>query len=150
MPDQPAAHLNLWKQRLGRVPESVWDQAGLETLVLADNDLTEISGQIGRLRRLRMLDLGHNQLTAVPDSLGDLDGLSDFLYLHDNRLASLPASLQGLTEAALSQYQRERFRNISRLRMRHGESDRAQGQRQRIHLSSRFGRAAVPVCESCT
>ncbi len=88
----------MWKKRLGRVPESVWDRAGLETLVLADNDLTEISGQIGRLRRLRMLDLGHNQLTAVPDSLGDLDGLSDFLYLHDNRFASLPASLQGLTK----------------------------------------------------
>ena len=98
MPDPSTSHLNLWKQRLGGVPESVWDQAGLETLVLADNDLTEISGQIGRLRRLHMLDLGHNLLTAVPDSLGDLDGLSDFLYLHDNRLASLPASLQGLSK----------------------------------------------------
>ena len=51
-------HLNLWKQRLGRVPESVWEQT-------ADNDLSEVSGQIGLLKRLRMLDLGHNQSTCL-------------------------------------------------------------------------------------
>lgn|SRR5690348_9778683 len=83
-------HLNLWKQRLGRVPESVWEQIDLETLVLADNDLTEVSARIGHLKCLRMLDLGHNDLQALPESLGNLDGLSDFLYLHDNRLISLP------------------------------------------------------------
>jgi hypothetical protein len=27
------AHLNLSKQRLGRIPESVWDHADLETLL---------------------------------------------------------------------------------------------------------------------
>ena len=91
-------HLNLWKNRLGHVPELVWENTDLETLVLADNELREVSGQIGRLRRLRMLDLGHNLLTMVPDSLGDLKGLSDFLYLHDNRLTSLPPALHGLTK----------------------------------------------------
>ena len=40
-----------------------------------------------------MLDLGHNQLTNVPDALGHLEALTDFLYLHDNQLRSLPASL---------------------------------------------------------
>jgi hypothetical protein len=92
MPD-----LNLWKN-LGHVPESVWGQTDLETLVLADNDLSEVSEQIGCLRKLRMLDLGHNQLTRVPDALGDLEGLTDFLYLHDNRLTSLPSSLARLTK----------------------------------------------------
>ncbi len=62
----------------------------LETLVLADNDLTEVSAGIGRLRKLRMLDLGHNLLTSVPDT--------DFLYLHDNRLTTLPASLARLVK----------------------------------------------------
>jgi Leucine-rich repeat (LRR) protein len=100
-----AAHLNVWKQRLGQVPDWVWERTGLETLVLADNDLTEISSRIGRLKTLRMLDLGHNKLAQVPDDLADLDGLTDFLYLHDNQLRSLPPSLARLT--------RLRYLNIS-------------------------------------
>jgi Leucine-rich repeat (LRR) protein len=97
-PDGLAAHLNLWKKHLGHVPDSVWNQTDLETLVLADNDLSQVSEQIGRLRKLRMLDLGHNQLTRLPDALADLESLTDFLYLHDNRLASLPSSLARLTK----------------------------------------------------
>ena len=90
------SHLSLWKKQLGHVPESVWEQVELETLILADNGLREVSAKIGRLKRLRMLDLGHNALTQVPDTLGDLDGLTDFLYLHDNRLTSLPSSFDQL------------------------------------------------------
>jgi len=93
-----SSHLNLWKKNLGRVPDSVWEQADLQTLVLADNGLSELSERIGCLKKLRMLDLGHNALTSVPESLADLDGLTDFLYLHDNRLTSLPASLARLTK----------------------------------------------------
>jgi Leucine-rich repeat (LRR) protein len=96
--DPSASHLNLWKQRLGRVPEWVWERTQIETLVLADNKLLEVSGQIGTLKKLRMLDLGHNQLAHLPDALGDLDGLTDFLYLHDNQLSSLPPSLASLTK----------------------------------------------------
>ncbi len=86
-------NLNLWKKRLGVVPESVWEQTALETLVLADNELTEISPRIGALKQLRILDLGHNLLSAVPETLGELSGLTDFFYLHDNRLTALPAGL---------------------------------------------------------
>jgi Leucine-rich repeat (LRR) protein len=91
-------NLNLWKKRLHRVPDWVWERSDLETLVLADNQLSEVSGQIGRLKKLRMLDLGHNGLTHVPDALADLDGLTDFLYLHDNQLTMLPSSLARLTK----------------------------------------------------
>jgi len=96
--DRSAAHLNLWKKRLGSVPDWVWERTDLETLVLADNDLLEISNRIGCLKSLRMLDLGHNRLTQVPDALGDLDRLSDFLFLHDNQLTLLPSSLAKLTK----------------------------------------------------
>lgn len=43
-----------------------------------------------------MLDLGHNQLAQLPMEIRELVGLSDFLYLHDNRLDSLPSSLEQL------------------------------------------------------
>jgi Leucine-rich repeat (LRR) protein len=92
-----SAHLNLWKQQLGTVPESVWERTDLETLVLADTGLAEVSSRIGGLKKLRMLDLGHNQLTRIPDAIGDLDALTDFLYLHDNRLTDLPPPLARLT-----------------------------------------------------
>jgi Leucine-rich repeat (LRR) protein len=91
-------NLNLWKKRLGRVPEWVWERTDLETLVLADNQLSDLSGQIGRMKKLRMLDLGHNRLTHVPDAVAALDGLTDFLYLHDNQLSALPPSLARLTK----------------------------------------------------
>jgi Leucine-rich repeat (LRR) protein len=90
MSESPAAVLNLWKKNLGRVPDSVWDRTELEVLILADNALSEISEQIRNLRNLRTLDLGHNQITQLPESLGELTGLTDFLYLHDNRLEALP------------------------------------------------------------
>ena len=97
--------LNLWKQQLGAVPADVWDRVELEALVLADNGLTEVSERLGRLTRLRMLDLGHNALAALPDAIGDLAGLTDFLYLHDNRLTALPRSLGKLA--------RLRYLNVS-------------------------------------
>ena len=63
------------------------EQAQLETLVLAENGLSGISRQIRRLQALRMPDLGHNRLTGVPDSPGDLNSLTG--YLQDIPLASL-------------------------------------------------------------
>ena len=89
---EPSRNVNLWKKNLGHVPDEVWEQLEIETLVLADNGLTEIPARIGDLKQLRMLDLGHNALAHLPEELGDLTGLRDFLYLHDNRLASLPDS----------------------------------------------------------
>jgi len=71
----PMLHLNLWKHGIDRVPDTVWRQTDLETLVLADNHLENLPEEIGRLKKLRMLDLGHNRLTRVPDALGDLDCL---------------------------------------------------------------------------
>src|SRR3974390_1197620 len=97
MANPSTPHINLWKKQLGTVPESVWEHENTETLVLADNGLREVSEKIGQLKKLRMLDLGHNQLGSVPDALGDLIGLTDFLYLHDNRLSGLPPSLARLT-----------------------------------------------------
>jgi Leucine-rich repeat (LRR) protein len=75
----------------------VWEQTTLETLVLAENDLTELSGRIGNLSALRMLDLGHNQLTAIPESISRLSQLRE-LHLRDNRLTTLPDAIAALRE----------------------------------------------------
>lgn len=91
-------HLSLWKKRLGTVPDWVWERTDLETLVLAENELCEVSERIGCMKSLRMLDLGHNNLTHLPDTISQLDALTDFLYLHDNKLTSLPACFDRLTK----------------------------------------------------
>jgi len=97
MKDTADPNLSLWKKGLGVVPPWVWERTELETLVLADNGLSDLSDRIGGLKKLRMLDLGHNKLAGLPDALGDLSGLTDFLYLHDNRLTALPQSLRQLS-----------------------------------------------------
>jgi Leucine-rich repeat (LRR) protein len=82
VPNSAAPALNLWKRHLDVVPDYVWQQTDLETLILTDNELSEISPKIGNLKNLRTLDLGHNQLITLPETLGDLVSLTDFLYLH--------------------------------------------------------------------
>ncbi len=106
MSRESAPHLNLWKQQLGCVPESVWEQTELETLVLAENGLEEVSAQIGRLQKLRMLDVGHNKLTWVRDALGELTGLTDFLYLLQ-LLGVAPFVFQAPDEASLLKFELE-------------------------------------------
>lgn len=65
-----APPVDRWKQQLGRVLDSVWERTDLQTLIRADNGLSELSERVGRLEQLRILDLGHNRLTGVPDALG--------------------------------------------------------------------------------
>ena len=47
--------LNLWKKNLTEVPASVWETPGLESLILADNQITVLPDGIGELSRLRTL-----------------------------------------------------------------------------------------------
>jgi len=73
--------------------------ASLERLYAAEISLAAVPSWIGSLTRLRTLDLGHNVLSSLPDSMAELQAL-EILYIHDNRLAALPAwigSLRSLT-----------------------------------------------------
>jgi hypothetical protein len=47
--DAHGPNLNLWKHQLGYVPDAVWSRTDLETLVLAENALSELSERIGSL-----------------------------------------------------------------------------------------------------
>lgn len=135
-----ARELNFYQKRLRRVPDEVFRETGLETLILAENLLVEVPPEIGGLKYLRMLDLGHNYLRAVPSELGDLEGLDAFLYLHDNRLTDLPS--------ALGKLRRLRYLNIGENRLRRIPDSVAQleslvelriGQNQLVELPDGLG-----------
>lgn len=78
----------------------------LRSLVLADNQLTELPSSMSQLTNLRELNLSKNQLRALPDKAGiwALTGLTS-LQLADNHLHRLPsglAKLQHLVELDVS------------------------------------------------
>ena len=89
--------LNYWKQPLAEVPAEVWTTPGLDALVLADTGLEHVPDAIGRLAALRCSISGTTRLRRCRTAFGDLAGLTDFLYVHDNRLTRLPDAIARLT-----------------------------------------------------
>jgi hypothetical protein len=65
------------------------------TLDLGGNQLTELPDTIGNLTRLNELHLDGNRLTALPDTAGNLTNLID-LYVDDDVFDALPESLRDL------------------------------------------------------
>lgn len=65
------------------------------------NELTRLPDALGDLSRLAWLDASDNQLTTIPRSVGRLHRLVR-LDLHDNRLAELPVAPPHLTELDLA------------------------------------------------
>ena len=87
-------------QQLAEVPDWVWDRTDLEFLCVSDNRLTGVSTRIANLTNLRTLDIAHNAIESVPDALGALPNLSDYLYLSDNRLTAFPEAVTSLRRFA--------------------------------------------------
>ena len=73
-----------------------WNDGSLERLSLSDNNLTTIPENIGDLDSLVSLSLKNNQLTTLPESIGDLSSL-EYLRLNGNQLTSLPESIGDLS-----------------------------------------------------
>ena len=99
MTDALGPNLNVWKHQLGYVPDAVWSRTELETVVLADNTLAELSERIGSLTHLRMFGLraDGNQLTSLPEWIGEPRALPE-LHLRNHRLTTLPASIGRLRD----------------------------------------------------
>ncbi len=99
------------------VPSWAFDRARVEELSLWHNAATEISGRLGALRRLKIVELHCRKLVALPRELGRLDQLERltawcsletlpptigrlaqlrWLDLQSNSLRELPSSFGGL------------------------------------------------------
>ena len=79
----------------------------IKTLNVAHNQLTALPESIGNLAGLRELYVNDNQLTALPESIGNFVGLR-VLHVRGNRLTALPESignLVGLTRFSVTDNQ---------------------------------------------
>ncbi|MEK4882931.1 leucine-rich repeat domain-containing protein [Paenibacillus sp. FSL R5-0908] len=71
----------MYNNHIKEIPDQLFLHDELEVLNYAGNEIEQLSENIGRLVHLRMLDLGHNRLKVLPESIGGLQGLDSFLYL---------------------------------------------------------------------
>lgn len=78
--------------QLTYLPKSIGNCSKLYQLWCFNNQLAELPESIGNCRRLRILYCHVNQLTELPDSIGNCIQLSE-LYCSDNQLTYLPESL---------------------------------------------------------
>ena len=89
--------LDLRSMHLKHLPDEIFDGfTNLKYLNFDDNQLTELPNSIGNLTNLAYLSLNHNQLTELPDSIGNLTSLKT-LWLHNNQLTELPEWIGNLT-----------------------------------------------------
>ena len=78
------------------IGSQLWIDGRLEWLRLLSNQLTTLPESIGDLSSLEKLWLSSNQLTTLPESIGDLSSLED-LSLTINQLTTLPESIGNLS-----------------------------------------------------
>ena len=81
--------LDLRCMGLTSLPKEAFGLASLEEIFLNENNLSDISPEIGRFRSLKRLHLNSNLLTSIPNELGQLHAL-EFLNLPNNNLCILP------------------------------------------------------------
>jgi leucine-rich repeat protein SHOC2 len=84
--------LELSRQQLNSLPESIGQLTNLVNLGLYDNQLTSLPSSIGQLISLEWLNICSNQLESLPEAIGQLTNLTE-LYINDNQLTSLPSSI---------------------------------------------------------
>lgn len=87
--------VNLGASDLEFLDPALRQQAGTDELYLHENQLRELPAWLAEFTELRILDLSHQPLKAIPD-LSRLKRL-EFLYVSDLAVAELPATLGGLS-----------------------------------------------------
>jgi len=89
--------LNLSRNQLSRLPDSIWTLTNLKKLYLSTNRLITLPKGISKLTQLEELDLSANELIALPKEIGTLAKLT-YLALNYNELSALPESIGQLAD----------------------------------------------------
>ena len=79
---------------LTSLPDRVDNLVCMTRLDLSHNKLGQLSVELGLTRYIRHLDLSHNTLTSIPDELCSLGHALDTLSVNNNRLTTLPTTVQ--------------------------------------------------------
>ena len=87
--------LNITRNKIREVPESIGSLNSLEWLDLSRNNIQEIPESIGSLISLKKLNLSRHNIQKVPESIGSLS-LLEKLDLRRNKIQDIPESIKNL------------------------------------------------------
>mmetsp|Transcript_9894 Transcript_9894/g.17830 ORF Transcript_9894/g.17830 Transcript_9894/m.17830 type:complete len:269 (-) Transcript_9894:38-844(-) len=88
--------LKAGNSRISKIPQSISLLNDLEELYLYGNCISEFPIEICELSSLRVLNLGRNQLTTVPEQIESLQKSLQELQLYDNDIHKFPKSIANL------------------------------------------------------
>jgi len=75
--------------------DPLFNPPNLKYLNLNSNKYSTIPENIGKLKKLEILDVSYNNLISLPKAIGDLESLK-FLYLNYNLITSIPDEIGNL------------------------------------------------------
>jgi Leucine-rich repeat (LRR) protein len=82
--------LDLCGISLSHFPKCIANISDLQDVYLDNNGLTKLSKNLGDISKLRLLSLGRNQLSTLPESLRNRWSTFEVLYLGDNQFLENP------------------------------------------------------------
>mgnify|MGYP001354128808 CR=1 FL=1 len=92
--------LSLKKQKLKKIPESVFMLTNLQELNISRNKIKEIPKEIAQLKNLEILDASSNKIDTVYAEIGVLVNIKE-LNLSQNFISYLPSSIGNLNKMVL-------------------------------------------------
>ncbi|OAE28954.1 hypothetical protein AXG93_2960s1330 [Marchantia polymorpha subsp. ruderalis] len=72
--------------------EKWWEVVELQKLILAHNNITVLSEDLGKITSLTLLNVSHNQLTSLPAAISELS-LLKVIDISHNKIAELPSEI---------------------------------------------------------